>query len=211
MSGGSVRAPASAAAFGHSCNVSRETLARCQIYVDFLVRWQAKINLIGPATTDTIWRRHMWDSAQLRPHIPSNSTVLVDLGSGAGFPGFVLALLGLPQVTLIDSDSRKCAFLREAARLTETNVCIINARIENLTGPCADVVTARACAPLPKLLGHIERFLRRDGVALVHKGARVAEELTAARKHWTMSVEQIRSLSDPRGKLLKIKGLSRVA
>ena len=133
--------------FQAKSGVSRETLERLTIYADLLVKWQAKINLVGPETLADLWSRHMLDSAQLFPLIRPDAKRLVDLGSGAGFPGLVLGVMGAPDVHLVESDARKCAFLREAARLTGTTVTIHNKRIEQVAPLGADVVTARALAP----------------------------------------------------------------
>jgi 16S rRNA (guanine527-N7)-methyltransferase len=211
---GSVPEPLSPDAFAEACDVSRETLARLQIYVDLLRDWQTRKNLVGKATLDDVWRRHMLDSAQLLPLIDPDAEV-VDLGSGAGFPGLVLAVLGVQNVRLVESDQRKCAFLREAAAATGTSVEIYPERVEVLGRSTlkgiADVVTARALAPLPKLLGWAAPLLAPDGQCLFLKGARAAEELTEARKDWTMRLTQFPSRSDPSGTVLKLEYLRRAA
>ena len=124
---------------------------------------------------------------------------MIDLGSGAGLPGLVLAILGAPGVELVEADSRKCAFLREAARITEVDVTIRPCRIQAVPPHPVDVVTARACAPLDRLLGLAEPFLGPETECLFLKGERVEDELTLARKHWTMTVRLCQSRSDPRG------------
>ena len=129
---------------------------------------------------------------------------MIDLGSGAGFPGLVLAILGIPEVHLIESDQRKCVFLAEAARAASVKPIIHNKRIEQFEGLSAGVVTARACAPLEQLLSYAQRFLWQDGKALFLKGATVEEELAAARKNWQMEVERFPSVSDPTGCILRI-------
>ena len=128
--------------FRQAAGVSRETLERLTAYADLLVKWQAKINLVGPDTIPSLWRRHFLDSAQVFPLLPQGIHRLVDMGSGAGFPGLVLAVMGVGDVHLIESDARKCAFLREAARITGTPVTVHNARIENLAPLGADVEAA---------------------------------------------------------------------
>jgi 16S rRNA (guanine527-N7)-methyltransferase len=227
-------------------NVSRETLQRLETYAALLVKWQAKINLVGPATLPDLWRRHFLDSAQLVPFlqpsplpqtggglgrgkpVPSERDssltsptptrpqdggggVLVDLGSGAGFPGLVLAIMTDWHVHLIDSDQRKCAFLRQVALDCGVldRVTIHAKRIEQVTGMAADVVTARACAPLVDLLGLAAPFVGEGGQCLFLKGAQVEEELTAAERRWTMRLGRRASLSDPAGSLLVITGLKR--
>ena len=133
--------------------VSRETLARLEDYADLLRKWQNAINLVSTASLNDLWRRHIWDSAQLLPHIPADAHSLLDLGSGAGFPGLVLAILGVDGVVLVEADKRKCAFLREAARVTGTDVTIHDRRIEDMGEeiPPVDVITARAVASLSLL------------------------------------------------------------
>jgi 16S rRNA (guanine527-N7)-methyltransferase len=203
--------PLSREAFAASLGVSRETLDRLTVYLDLLHRWQRAINLVGPATLADPWRRHILDSAQLLTHLPAGTTSLVDLGSGAGFPGMVLAVLGVPGVVLIESDRRKAQFLREVARATGTEVTVRAERIENLAGWPADVVTARALAPLPRLLPLAERFLAADSVCLFLKGYNAERELTQALKSWHMVPEMFSSLSAPTGTVLKLRGVGRCA
>jgi 16S rRNA (guanine527-N7)-methyltransferase len=185
-----------------------EIAERLATYLDLLAKWNAKINLVGPNTLDDPWRRHILDSAQLKKHIPDQA-VLVDLGSGAGLPGMILAILGLAQAHLIESDARKCAFLREAARITETPVTIHNTRIEAAPVIAADVVTARALASLDVLIPMAVRFLKPGGRAVFLKGARWAEELTDAQKSWHMEVSEALSLTDPAARILILEQLSR--
>jgi 16S rRNA (guanine527-N7)-methyltransferase len=195
--------------FAEIVPVSRETLARLEAYAQLLTRWSARINLIGRDTIPDLWRRHILDSAQLRPFVPERARSVIDLGSGAGFPGLVLAVLGVPGVELVEADSRKSAFLREAVRITETDAVIRACRIEAVPRHPMDVVTARACAPLDRLLGLAEPFLAPDSVCLFLKGERIEEELTLARKHWTMSASQCQSRSDPRGVVLRLQQVVR--
>ena len=185
-------------------DVSRETSERLAAYVALLTKWNAKINLVGPATLADVWRRHILDSAQIHPLV-AGAGVLVDLGSGAGLPGLILAILGGPQVHLIESDARKCAFLHEAARVTGAKLTIHNKRIEAAPLLEADVVTARALAPLAQLLDPAVRFLKPAGKCVFLKGARQADELTEARKSWHMKVTERQSLSDPSGVILEVE------
>jgi len=198
-----------AAEFQALSGVSRETLARLERYAGLLEKWQRAINLVGPRTLPDLWRRHMWDSAQLRPLLPAQARVLVDLGSGAGFPGMVLAILGVPEVHLIESDRRKCAFLHEVSRETHTSVRIHAARIEAVAPLAADVVTARALAPLDRLLDLSTPFVTAGGVCLFLKGQDVEKELTSATKEATMRCESLPSRSDPGGTILRIERLGR--
>ncbi len=189
--------------------VSRETLSRLEAYADLLIRWSARINLVGRDTLADLWRRHILDSAQLRPLVPNTARNLADLGSGAGFPGLVLAILGVLGVELVEADTRRCAFLREAARITEAAVTIRPCRIEAVPPHPVDVVTARACAPLERLLGLAEQFLADKTECLFLKGERVEDELTLARKRWTMTATLCQSVSDPRGVVLRLQQVAR--
>lgn len=195
--------------FQKAAAVSRETLDRLRAYADLLVKWQAKINLVGPDTIPSLWQRHFLDSAQVFPLLPHNIHRLVDMGSGAGFPGLVLAVMGAPDVHLIESDQRKGAFLREAARVTGTAVTLHTARIENLAPLGADVVTARALAPLEKLLVWAEPHLAPHGQCLFLKGRGCEDELTTASKEWNITFERVSSRSDPLGTILHLKEVSR--
>ena len=202
-------APLDAAGFAALAGVSRETLARLEPYAELLRRWSGTINLVGRDTLDDLWRRHFLDSAQLREFVPPGAASLVDLGSGAGFPGLMLAILGVHGVELIEADSRKAAFLREAARVTETRIAIHPRRIEAVPAHPVDVVTARACAPLDRLLPLAERFITPTTRCLLLKGERVAQELTAARGAWTMDASCHRSCTDPRGVVLVLDRVAR--
>ena len=195
--------------FAAAVPVSRETLARLEAYAALLVLWSARINLVGRETLADPWRRHILDSAQLEPLIPKGARSLVDLGSGAGFPGLVLAILGVPGVELVEADAKKCAFLREAARITGTEATLHQSRIEALPPRVFDVVAARALAPLDRLLGLAAPFLGAASTCLFLKGERVEEELTLARKAWTMAASSSASRSDPRGVVLRLHDVVR--
>ena len=195
--------------FAEILPVSRETLARLEAYAALLTRWSARINLVGPNTIADLWRRHILDSAQLQPFVPATARNLIDLGSGAGLPGLVLAILGVPDVELVEADSRKCAFLREAARITEIDVTLRPCRVQAVPPHPVDVVTARACAPLDQLLGLAEPFLGAGSECLFLKGERIEQELTIARKRWTMTVSACQSRSDPRGVVLRLQQVTR--
>jgi 16S rRNA (guanine527-N7)-methyltransferase len=201
--------PLTAEGFAEIVSVSRETLARLEAYAELLTRWSARINLIGRDTIADLWRRHILDSAQLRRLVPERARSMIDLGSGAGLPGLVLAVLGVPGVELVEADSRKSAFLREAVRITEADAMIRPCRIEAVPRHPVDVVTARACAPLDRLLGLAEPFLAPGSECLFLKGERVEEELTLARKNWTMAVSLSQSRSDPRGVILRLQQVAR--
>jgi 16S rRNA (guanine527-N7)-methyltransferase len=189
--------------------VSRETRERLNTYADLLRKWQRSINLVGPRTIDDLWNRHFTDSAQLLPLIPPSARVLVDFGSGAGFPGLVLAILGVSQVHLIESDQRKATFLREVARATGTPVTVHAKRIEQVAPFPADVVSARALAPLGDLLGFAAPFLHPDSLCLFPKGQMAEDELTAASRTWNINVDRIQSVTDPSATILRLSQVSR--
>jgi 16S rRNA (guanine527-N7)-methyltransferase len=195
--------------FAAETGVSRETLARLEAYAALLAQWNERINLVARETLRDPWRRHFLDSAQLLPFVPEGARSLVDLGSGAGFPGLVLAILGVPGVELVESDARKCAFLREAARIAQAPVTIHNARIESLPPHPVDVVTARGCAPLDRILLLSEDLIGSQTRCIFLKGERAEEELTAARRAWNMTALLHPSRSDPRGVILALEQIAR--
>ncbi len=190
-------------------HVSRETLSRIDLYAETLQAWQPRINLVSNNSLDDMWRRHFLDSVQLARRVPPDKRVL-DMGSGAGFPGLALSIVTGARVVLAESDGRKCAFLREVRRLTDANAEIVEGRIESLDVEPFDVVVARALAPLSDLLRNAEGLMKPDGYGLFLKGTRLDDELTDASENWNMEVEQHPSLSDPSGTVLKIRNLSRV-
>lgn len=189
--------------------VSRETSARLSLYLELLRQWNARINLVAPASLEDGWRRHIVDSAQLFPHIPRPAARLVDFGSGAGFPGLVLAILGCADVHLVDSDARKCVFMREVARQTGVSVTVHKARIEDLPPFSAAVVTARALAPLDRLLQWSTGHLAPEGKCLFLKGKKLDDELTAAASSWRMQSRRWNSVTDPTGGIVEITEIER--
>jgi 16S rRNA (guanine527-N7)-methyltransferase len=191
-------------------NVSRETFSALASYTELLVKWNQSINLVSKSTLPDVWQRHILDSAQLYPLIPRDCSCLYDLGSGAGFPGLVLSIMGVRGVRLVESDARKCAFLREAARVAGCDAKVINKRIENLEPEPADVITARALAPLSDLLAMAKPLIGRKTQCLFLKGQNVAAELTQAHKLWTMQVETRPSRSDPTGSVVRVREVSHV-
>ncbi|MGI9416628.1 MAG: 16S rRNA (guanine(527)-N(7))-methyltransferase RsmG [Geminicoccaceae bacterium] len=195
--------------FAARLDVSRETLSRVEAYLALLERWQKAINLVGRGTLADPWRRHILDSAQLLPHLPSEPADLYDLGSGAGLPGLVLAIMGRSGVHLVESDRRKVQFLREACRILDLPVEVHADRIESLPDGSADVVTSRALAPLPRLIGLAAPLLRPNAVCLFLKGRSQSDELTQARKCWRIKTQSIPSLTDPSGSLLKLWDIGR--
>ncbi len=211
MSPAPPEAPLDAAAFARRIPVSRETRARLETLLALLGRWQRRINLVGPASLADPWRRHILDSAQLLHHLPGSDIRLLDLGSGAGFPGLVLAIMGVREVHLVESDRRKSAFLREAVRETGSdNVRIHIARIEEVEPFPVEAVTARALAPLPRLLELAAPFFGPRTTGLFLKGRNLDAELTAARRHWRMRAETEPSLSSAEGRILILREVARV-
>ena len=202
-------APLTPEAFQELTGVSRETLGLLETYAELLVKWQRAINLVSRDSLDDLWRRHMLDSAQLFPLLPPQAKRLVDLGSGAGFPGMVLSAMGVPDVHFVESDARKCAFLREASRVLGVSPHIHTRRLEEMHPIKADVVTARALAPLSDLLGLAERFLEPHSICLFLKGRGVEEELTRATETWNMKVTRQPSASDPSGTILRLEHVHR--
>lgn len=204
--------PLDAEDFSRLFPVSRETLEKLDLYLALLVQWQPRVNLVGPATRTDPWRRHILDSAQLLPYLPKGP--LLDMGSGAGFPGLVLAILRAAEnpspepVHLVESDGRKANFLREVARQTGMDaVQIHNDRMEKLAPFPVAVITARAVAPLRKLLKLASSFMSPETEFLFLKGRKGEEELTEASKDWTMTTERIDSLSDTSGIIFHLKGV----
>jgi len=204
-----IERPMTAEAFATATAVSRETMDRLRAYAELLVKWQAKINLVGPATMADLWRRHFLDSAQLFPLLPAppegRARRLVDLGSGAGFPGLVLAIMGAGDVHLVESDQRKCAFLREAARITDTRVTIHALRIETLAPLDADVITARALASLDKLLDWAAPHRTAHTIHIIPKGKEAEAELTEAAQSSTLEVTRHQSQTDPAATIFRIR------
>ena len=190
-------------------NVSRETLARLETYVDLLIRWQRRRNLIGRGTVSDIWRRHILDSGQLAAHLPAGTRRIVDLGSGAGLPGLVLAILTGAETALVESDAAKAAFLTEAVRVTGAPCEVRRRRIEELEPWPVDAVTARALGPLDRLLGYAAPFAAlRPGappVCLFPKGARWREELTQAAGAWHISARDAPSATEPAARILIVE------
>lgn len=195
--------------------VPRGTLEKLRQYEALLIKWQKAINLVGPATIPDAWTRHFIDSIQIAPLIPSSTKTLYDLGSGAGFPGLVQAMI-YPQilVTLIESDQKKCAFLTAVSHETKTSTRILAERIEQAveTLPAPDVVTARALASLTLLLEYIWPWAQtnKQMICIFPKGLQAADEVVEARKNWRFHLEQIASITDPKATILVIKDIDRI-
>lgn len=188
-----------------SPTVSRETRDRLAIYVDNLRRWQKSINLVSPASLNDVQARHLDDSAQLIDL--ASGQIWTDLGSGAGLPGLVVAAIDPAiRMHLVESDSRKCAFLRDTAQRMGLQVSVVEGRIEERLHEIGriDVVTARALAPLPQLLGYAQLPLQAGAIGLFPKGQRWQDELTLARESWIFASDLIPSATDPRSRIIRI-------
>jgi len=189
-------------------DVSRETRERLDAYLALLTRWNARINLVGPTPPEGWWARHVEDALQLAPLLPDGDGPIADLGSGAGLPGLILAAVSPRPMHLVESDQRKCAFLREAAReMALPQVIIHPTRIEATRLPPLAAVTARALATLGVLLGHAHRLLAPGGIALFPKGRNAEAELTEVAPHWHMTVERFTSRTDAHATILRIRDL----
>jgi len=213
-----------AQAFRAAFSVSRETLAGFETYERILTQWQKAVNLVSPSTLPQIWNRHFADSAQLAGLVPDTARHLVDLGSGAGFPGLVLALMlrdrevrtgvSPPRVTLVESDLRKGAFLREAARNLGVAVEILSKRIENPETQsrlqAVDVVTARAFAPLERLFTWSAEVFGPETIGLFLKGRDVPAEIEDARRVFGFGVDLVPSLTSPEGSIAVVRRLQRL-
>jgi 16S rRNA (guanine527-N7)-methyltransferase len=198
--------------FAAAASVSRETLDRLKRYAELLADWNTRHNLVSERSLADVWRRHFWDSAQIVDLIPARAKTLVDLGSGAGFPGLVLATLRPAlRVTLIEATRKKYDFLKVVAGELGLTADIRNERIEEMAPEPFDVITARACAPLSQLLSYAQRFWGKGSRAVFLKGQNLASELTEVHKSWNIQAEQHSSRSDPSGIILEIRELQRVA
>lgn len=192
-------------------DVSRETLDRLRVIVGELDVWRRKTNLIGPSEFGRVWRRHILDSIQLLPHIPPAGTT-IDLGSGSGFPALVLAACvtdPAAAIIMVESVGKKCAFLRAAVQAANLPAKVIQGRVESINRVDAQCVTARAFAPLPKLIEYAEPWFSNGAYGVIPKGRRWEEELTEAQESWRFAYEAIPSVSGD-GAILKISEVSRV-
>lgn len=201
--------------FCGAIDVSRETLERLEIFEDTLKKWNVAINLVSASTLEQIWTRHFLDSAQIFALSPSATGKWVDIGSGGGFPGLIIAILAQEKapglhVSLIESDLRKSAFLANAARAVGVDVTIQAKRIEAVLPQHANVLSARALAPLSGLLQYAEQHLSQHGTGLFPKGAQWQDEIVAARQIWNFDYKAHPSLTDEKAVILEIEGVQRV-
>ena len=202
------------AEFSTAFGVSREVVEKLQLYAALLQTWQRAVNLVAPSTLDDIWHRHFADSAQLLDLAPTSKS-WIDLGSGGGFPGLVIAILLANQenqiVHLIESNSRKCAFLCEVARRTETPVAVHEGRIEDIArggqAGKGDVVTSRALAPLTHLLGLAQGFSAENTIGLFLKGRDAGREIDEARRNWRFEYICLPSRTSGDGRIIEVRNL----
>ncbi|QDI77571.1 MULTISPECIES: 16S rRNA (guanine(527)-N(7))-methyltransferase RsmG [Leisingera] len=195
-------------------NVSRETLARLEIFEQVIKKWNPKINLVSKSSLKLLWSRHIADSVQVFRCVDAPDH-WVDIGSGGGFPGLIAAILAADEApemktTLIESDQRKSAFLRTVARECDAKVTVISKRIEQADPQNAEVLSARALADLSLLLEFAERHLGAGGTALLPKGETWKKEVDNARQRWRFDAEPVKSLTEQEAVILKIKGVARV-
>lgn len=195
------------------CPVSRETEEQLDRFVELLLKWQRRLNLVAPSTLSTLWMRHVANSLQLVP-LAAEARTWVDLGSGGGFPGVVIACVlageGGARVHLVESNGKKAAFLREAARTVELPVVVHQTRAEIFGESCAepvDAVTARALAPLKTLCDQAFPFIARGAIGVFPKGQDVDAELTDAAKYWKVEASKVPSKTSPEGAIILIRGL----
>jgi 16S rRNA (guanine527-N7)-methyltransferase len=191
-------------------SVSRETQARLEAFAALLLRWNATVNLIARRDEPELWSRHIADSFQLAPLIPPSTSHGIDLGTGGGFPGLVLAIATNIPFDLIESDHRKAAFLREAGRATKAPIRVHAVRAEAARVERAPLVTSRALAPLSHLIALAVPLLAPNGICLFLKGAAAESELTAAATGWHMRVERVPSQTAQDACILRISDIARV-
>jgi len=198
----------------NTLNVSRETISKLHSYEKLLIQWNPRVNLVAKSTIPDIWVRHFLDSAQIWRYKPKKCTKWLDLGTGAGFPGMVLALIAADdkagvEFTFAESDQRKAAFLQFTARELGLSPNIAITRIENLTKLGADVISARALAPLNTLLRYAEPHATENTLCIFLKGEKIDKELTEAQEYWKFTAKQSGSISNPTGKIVQIRNIRR--
>ena len=196
-------------------HVSRETFKKFEIFVEVLLKWQKSVNLISNSTINTIWKRHFLDSAQLYTYSHNIKGNILDIGSGAGFPGMILAMMGNNNVNLIESDQKKCIFMREVARLTNTKVKIYNCRIEDLDYMKPELIISRALAPLSKLIEYVDNHMNKNieenkatPKLLFLKGKNYNNEIYDLLKIRKLDIDIFPSITDDFGKVLYIKNIN---
>jgi 16S rRNA (guanine527-N7)-methyltransferase len=190
---------------GDFLDVPRETQEKLDCYVQLLIKWQARINLISSKTLPEIWHRHILDSAQLISYLPKTPSVILDMGSGAGLPGVILAILTRHQLHLVESDSRKIAFMRTALRETCTSAILHEQRMETVPALRPDIITARALAPLSQLITLASGQHHEKIKYLFLKGREAKQELTALPACPKMEAECLPSMTDSQASIIRLK------
>jgi 16S rRNA (guanine527-N7)-methyltransferase len=198
-------------AFAQAAGAGHAAMEDLRQYQSYLEDWNQRMNLVGPATLPIFWSRHAWDSAQIMALAPE-AKVWADLGSGAGLPGIVLAILGKGRpgfhVHLVESMAKRCRFLSEVVSGLTLPATVHNSRAEDLS-LSVDIVTARACAPITRLLGYAQPYFRAGATGLFLKGQDVASDLAEATKSWDFEADVLPSRSDPRGQIVRVRRLGR--
>jgi len=200
--------------FEKKYSVSHETFLNLQTYLSLLMEWQKRFNLVSQSSLEEAWNRHFMDSVQLLKFVPENAKSLVDFGSGAGFPGMVLAIIFKEKTpylktTLVESIKKKTMYLKEVAEKTQTDVEILNKRIEEIKNRKYDVITSRAMTSLEKLLSYAKPFCKKETVCIFPKGKNYAEELAEAHKKWQFECRIEASEQSSEGKILIISNIKK--
>ncbi len=190
--------------FARQASADKEVCDSLERYADILKKWQKRFNLVGQKTLNDLWRRHFLDSAQLLPLIPQKQASIVDLGSGAGFPGLVLSIMGRMPVHLVESDANKTEFLRQVIRETKAAAILHRTRIEHYDGPKASTVVSRACAPISRLLDYASNICTTNARLLFLKGRNWRSELMESQDKWNVNYKSHASCTNPDGIILEI-------
>ena len=199
--------------FAKVTDVSRETFEKLALYGATLEKWQAAKNLVAGTTIADMWQRHFYDSAQLAPlireHSAFTSPTMADIGAGAGFPGLVLALMGVGHVRLIEANGRKCSFLRQVIQQTGSEMALVdNRRVEAIEDVSVDIIVSRACASVSQLLMWGLPLLGEKGEFWLLKGEKLEEELTEAARSWKMDIKRFPSQTDAGGAVVRLQNIA---
>lgn len=193
--------------FFEKANVSRETMENIRTYASLLNKWQKKLNLVSETTLPDKWRRHFYDSFQLKNHFDmskSEKLQILDIGSGAGFPGLLLSMLDLGEFHMVESNGKKCTFMRQVIRETNCKAIVYNERVEMMKPFPVDYIISRACAPLDRLFALSRNFMGQDTICLFLKGQSSEGEIAEARVNWEFELEKFTSVTEESGVILKV-------
>jgi 16S rRNA (guanine527-N7)-methyltransferase len=192
------------------CEVSYETFEKLSLYHDLLIKWQNAVNLVSNDSLTDSWNRHFLDSLQLLKYLDGEKGAIVDIGSGAGFPGMALAICGVKNIHLIESDSKKTTFLKEVSRITKTDIFIRNERVEKIKNlDPVNIILSRAFADLNTLLGCSSSLISQETKCLFHKGKNYSKELEDAKKSWSFDAIMFPSVTDENGVIVKLSNIHR--